>query len=290
MSTRCTIPLLGMLAALVFPAPAAAQVALYDLALADRAEFARRVTAGAGSDLDRAVAVTRWFAENFDWTATDYEQRSVQEILERMGGNCDELARVTQAMLDELGLPMRRVREINIQAESERRQRSAEGKVAESGIGYSVFGRRHNDHVWIEIQDRDTGEWFPADPSMGVVGDQWIESRLSFGERFSLDGGSAAMIAPFAIFAEDADGRFTVNRTAPYVVDGFDRLYGGHLRASPAWEEWVRLVDELDDPAGGAFRGETNLHERADLIDRLAETYERLRGYVEEAGLEPASS
>jgi predicted aspartyl protease len=267
--------------------PAVTVPALLDLALVDRGAFARRVTAGAGSDYERAVAVTRWFAEHFDWTATDYEDRTVEQILERGGGNCDELARVTVAMLEELGLPMRRVREINIHLESQRRQRSAEAKVAESGIGYSVFGRRHNDHVWIEVQDRAGGEWFPADPSMGVVGDQWLESRLSFGERFSLDGGSVAMIAPFAVFAQDADGGFTVNRTAHYVIEGFDRLYGGRLRGSPAWDEWVAGVDRLDDLAGAAFRAEANLHAHADVIDRLAESYEALRAYAAVEGLAP---
>lgn len=96
------------------------------------------------------------------------------------------------------------------------------------------------------------------------------------------------MIAPFAIFAEGDGVGFSVNRTAPYVVDGFDRLYGGRLRGSPAWTEWVRLVDELDDLALSAFRGETNLHDHAELIDRLAAAYEELRRYAGSAGLEPA--
>lgn len=232
---------------------------LYDLALGDRGRFAKRVTAGARTDFERAHAVVTWFAEHFDWTATDYQVRTVDEILGRRGGNCNELAQVAQAMMEEIGLPMRRVREINLHVESEARQQTAEQKVAEMGARMSVFGRRHNDHVWIEVQDRETGEWFPADPSLGVVGgEEWLAARLGFGERFTLDPTSADMVAPFALFAEDGDGRLAENRTAHYVIDGFDALYSGRLRRLPAWPDWVRLVDRLDDEALGAFRGEVN--------------------------------
>ena len=202
----------------------------------------------------------------------------MDEILARGGGNCNELARVTQLMLEELDLPMRRVREINIQAASDRRQRNAERKIAELGDQASVFGKRHNDHVWIEVQDRTTGEWFPADPSMGVVGaSEWLAARIGFGDRFTLNPISEEMIVPFAVFVEDAEGRVAENRTKHYVIEGFDRLYSGRLRELPSWPEWVRLVDELDDRALGAFRGEINLHDHAPAIDSLAATYEALR-------------
>jgi transglutaminase-like putative cysteine protease len=137
------------------------------LAVTDLDAFARRITEGADGEYEEARAATRWFAENFDWTATDYQQRTLEQIFERGGGNCAELARVTTATLERLGLPMRQVREINLHVESERRQKNAEAKVAEVGPRASVFGRRHNDHVWIEIQDRSTGEWFPAERAGG---------------------------------------------------------------------------------------------------------------------------
>jgi hypothetical protein len=224
--------------------------------------FAEHVSAGADTDYERAHAVVTWFADNFDWTYTDYQVRTVEEILQRRGGNCNELARVTQAMLEELDLPMRRVREINIHVESDARQQRAEEKVAEMGIQLSVFGRRHNDHVWIEVQDRETGEWFPADPSMGVIGEkQWL--------------------VPFALFAEDGEGNLAENRTAHYVIDGFDALYDGRLRQLPAWPDWVRLVDELDDEALAAFQGRVNLHDHAAEIDALATAYEALREQYE---------
>ncbi|MBW2714351.1 MAG: transglutaminase domain-containing protein [Deltaproteobacteria bacterium] len=251
---------------------------LYELALEDRTAFASRVAAGASSDYERADAIVTWFAENFDWTYTDYERRTVEEILARKGGNCAELARVTTSMLEELGLHMREVREVNIHVESERRQRTAREKVAESGNRMSVFGKRHNDHVWMEIQDSATGEWFPADPSLGVVGErQWLASRLGFGERFSLDPSSEDMIVPFAIFAKDEAGSLTVIRTSHYVVEGFDGLYSGQLHALAAWPSWVRLVVELNDAALAAFLGEANLHESEAKIDELAAVYEQLR-------------
>lgn len=251
---------------------------LYELVLTDRAAFGQRVTAVSTSDADRADAIVLWFAENFDWTATDYKKRTVEEILERKGGNCAELARVATAVLDDLGLRMRQVREINIHVESDRRKQSAADKIAERGNKMSVFGRRHNDHVWIEIQDGATGAWFPADPSLGVVGEQdWLAARLGFGERFSLDPSSEDMIAPFAIFAVDENGDLTVNRTAHYVIQGFDDLYAGNLRGLAAWSEWVRLVQQLDDEAIAAFRGEVNLHEHESAIDSLAMAYESLK-------------
>lgn len=252
---------------------------LYALALQDRSGFAEHVSAGASTDYERAHAVVTWFARNFDWTYTDYQVRTVDEILERRGGNCSELARVTQAMLEELALPMRRVREINIHVESDARQQTAEQKVAELGVQLSVFGRRHNDHVWIEVQDRETGEWFPADPSMGVIGErEWLAARFGFGERRTLDPTSEDMVVPFALFAEDADGNLAENRTAHYVIDGFDALYAGRLRQLPAWPDWERLVDALDDAALAAFHGRVDLHEHAAKIDTLAATYEALRG------------
>jgi hypothetical protein len=251
---------------------------LYDLALENRGAFAEQVSAGASSDHERARAVVTWFAENFDWTATDYKQRTVQEILERRGGNCAELARVTTTMLDELDLQMRRVREINIHVESESRRQRARDKIAELGDQVSVFGKRHNDHVWIEIRDRETGEWFAADPSLGIIGEEeWLAARMGFGERFTLDPTSKDMIAPFAVFAEDDDGNLADNRTKYYVVDGFDKLYAGQLRELPAWPEWVRLINELDDRALAAFRGEANLHDHEAEIDALAVTFEQLR-------------
>jgi len=87
---------------------------LCDLALRDPKRFAEHITRGATSNRERADAVVTWFAKSFDWTATDYKSRTVDEILARKGGNCAELAQVTTFILGQLDVPMRRVREINL--------------------------------------------------------------------------------------------------------------------------------------------------------------------------------
>jgi hypothetical protein len=90
------------------------------------------------------------------------------------------------------------------------------------------------------------------------------------------------MIAPFAIFTTDDSGA-TVDRTRHYVIDGFNRLYGGALADLPSWPRWVAGVEELRAPALGAFRGEVDLHRYSDRIAALAETYEALRREAEAA-------
>src|SRR5215510_461653 len=113
--------------------------------------FADSISAGAASDYEKAEKVVRWLAKNFDWKATDYKKRTVEEIIARQGGNCNELAMVTMALLKELNLQMRKIREINIHKESAERRENARQKILEKGNRMSVFGKRHNDHVWIEI-------------------------------------------------------------------------------------------------------------------------------------------
>ena len=45
----------------------------------------------------------------------------------------------------------------------------------------------------------------------------------------------------------------------------------------PAWQDWAKLLDQLDDKVEGAFAGKVNLHEYEAQIDQAAETYQRLR-------------
>lgn len=276
----------GFVALLLLPSLLSAQEhqqaernrALYELARKDLKAFAREVARGADSELCQARSIVRWLAEHLDWKSTDYRKRTVQEILDRGGGNCNELALVAVAALKELEIPMRRVREINIHTLSSRRGETAHRMVQEKGVQYSVFGRRHNDHVWIEIYDRKTGEWYPADPSIGIVGtEEWLRSRAGFGKRFSLDPTAEDMIVPFAIVASDSAGALAINRTRHYLVDGFNDLYGGRLTELSAWNEWVRLLGVLQEKAEGAFRGRVNLHDYEAEIDTLAVVYERLR-------------
>jgi hypothetical protein len=76
----------------------------------------------------------------------------VQEIIDRRGGNCNELAMVALATMKELNIRLRRVHE-NIYVNTPRRGETVRQMVKEKGNTKSVFGRHHNDHVWLEIYD-----------------------------------------------------------------------------------------------------------------------------------------
>ena len=114
---------------------------LYQLAAQDLTSFSNYLIAGAETEQEKAEKIIDWLARHFDWTATDYQKRSLTEIIERKGGNCAELARVAAAAFEEVDLKMRRVREINLHVKTDRRQVSAEAKVREMGNRASVFGR-----------------------------------------------------------------------------------------------------------------------------------------------------
>jgi hypothetical protein len=255
---------------------------LYALARTDIRAFAEEVSKDETSDLGRAQAVVRWLTHQFEWKATDYQKRTVQQIIERRGGNCNDLAMVALAAMKELNLRQRLVHDVHIRTVSNERGERAHQLVKEKGNAYSVFGRHHNDHVWMEIYDSTTQEWFPADPWSGLVGlDEWMKARVWFGKRSSLAPDADEMIVPFAIFAADVDGKYTINRTQHYLVDEFDRLYQGKLHKSPAWQQWVAGLDFLDDKVQGAFAGTINLQEYEPQIDSLAATYEQLGSSVQ---------
>ncbi len=133
--------------------PESAQSAMADSSHLDLKQFARSISLGATTDFERAEELLGWLSHNFKWLATDYKQRTVYEIIERKGGNCFELASVYMALIRTLGIKYRQVAEINIQPESERRQKNAESLVAKRGFTASVFGAGHNDHRWVEIYD-----------------------------------------------------------------------------------------------------------------------------------------
>jgi len=258
--------------------------ALFQLARTDLKAFAVEVSTGTRSELGQAQAIVRWLATNFEWKATDYQKRTVQEIIDRQGGNCSELAMVALAAMKELGIKLRRVHEVNIYVNTPRRGDDAHAMVKEKGNTYSVFGRHHNDHVWLELYDSKANEWYPADPSSGLVGnDEWLKGRVWFGERKTLNPITEEMIVPFAIFAADDSGKFTIDRSRHYLVDEFDRLYNGKLHAQAAWHAWTELLQELDPQVAAALAGTVNLHEREPEIDRLASVYEELRQQASKA-------
>ncbi len=255
---------------------------LYELVRTDSKAFATQVSEGTDSELGETRAIVLWLTQNFDWKATDYQKRTVQQIIERGGGNCDDLAMVALAAMKELNIKVRRVHDVHIRSESAGRGERAQTLVKEKGDSYSVFGRHHNDHVWLEIYDSKANDWFPADPWSGLVGiEDWMKARVWFGRRSSLAPDAAEMIVPFGIFAEDASGKFTINRTRHYLVDEFDQLYGNKLHEKPAWSQWVATLDLLGPKVEGAFAGSIDLLEYESEIDRLAATYEQLRGELE---------
>ncbi|MEP7075336.1 MAG: transglutaminase family protein [Acidobacteriota bacterium] len=251
---------------------------LYDLARQDVGKFAREVAKGERSELGQAQAIVKWLATRFEWKATDYQKRTVQEIVDRRGGNCNELAMVATAAMKSLNIQLRSVHEINIHINDPDRGVRAAQMVKEKGLSYSAFGRRHNDHVWLELYDSKAKEWFPADPSSGLVGtEEWLKGRVWFGKRVTLNPLTNDMIVPFAIFAMDDQGKYTIDRTRHYVVDELDKLYRGRLDKSPAWKDWISGVTFLSEKAVGALAGTTNLQDYESQIDSLAETYEKLK-------------
>jgi len=250
---------------------------LYSLARTDLKAFAQQVSKNAKSELGQAQAIVKWLATNFEWKATDYQRRTVQEIIDRKGGNCNELAMVALSAMKALNIKLRQVHEVNIHVNTPDRGVRAHEMVKEKGNTFSVFGRRHNDHVWLELYDSAANDWFPADPSSGLVGvDEWMKGRVWFGKRVTLNPITADMIVPFAVFAADTNGKYTINRTQHYLVDEFDRLYQGKLHTLPEWKQWTTLLDLLDDKVGGAFAGNVNLHDYEAQIDSIADIYQQL--------------
>jgi hypothetical protein len=149
-----------------------------------------------------------------------------------------------------------------------------------------VFGRHHNDHIWLELYDSTANEWFPADPSSGLVGTrEWLKGRVVFGKRETINPLTEDMIIPFAIYAADDNGNFTINRTQHYLLDEFDRFYKGKLHSWAIWKQWMAGLDLLDDKVGEAFAGKTNLHNYEAQIDSLALVYEQMKKAAEIAGL-----
>jgi hypothetical protein len=255
---------------------------LYALLRTDKKAFAQQVSKDASSELGRTQAIVQWLTQHFDWKETDYQKRTVQEIIERRGGNCNDLAMVAIDAMKELGIEQRRVHDVHIRTPSPERGERAHARVKQYGNTSSVFGSHHNDHIWIEVYDSSLGDWFPADPWSGVVGvEEWMKARVWFGKRSSLNPDAGDMIVPFGIFATDSSGHFTVNRTNHYLVDELDRLYGGRLHGLPEWKAWTEGLDFLQDKVRGALAGEINLHEYESQIDSLAMTYERLRSAVQ---------
>ena len=240
--------------------------------------------AGSGSELARTRRLVHWINDRFDWSYTDYQRRTPTEVIARRAGNCAELASVLHLFLDSLGVHTRWVREINVQPEpTPRRQQTAAELVAQRGNSYSVFGLQHNDHVWLEVWDDSSRAWFPADPAYGVAGQaEWSAARLAMANRpkprvREVEPIAADMLVPFVVVAGDSrGGPYENDRTAFYLIDGFQNLYGDAIRELPSWPAWVAAVQALAPHARAAFVGEENLHDYTADIAGLKATYDSL--------------
>lgn len=256
-----------------------------DTAQLDLRTYANKIVGDEGSPFARARVLLQWLSTNFTWTATDYQSRTVKEIIVRKGGNCFELAKVYMALAGELALPLRPIAEINLHVPKEERGESAGRKIAERGNRMSVFGYQHNDHRWVEVYNERSDEWIPVDPTMNLFGyEAWLKARAWFGERHSMhEEIGRDMIAPFAIFVTDKQnsGLMIEDRTQQYMVRKLDSLYGGRLSALASWNNWVEQLKQITPHAQAAFGGKENLHVYGELIDRLRHTYDQLKAEYE---------
>jgi hypothetical protein len=247
--------------------------------------------AGEGGSVERTQRLVSWMTTNLEWVATDYERRTPEQILARGAGNCAELSSVLERLLKPATISYRWIAEINVQPESDQRQRNAAALVEKRGPRASVFGRRHNDHRWLEVFDDRSRTWVPADPAAGLVGvDHWIRARMSFDDRPppavpAIADVMREMIVPIAVLTTRQPDGSRIDRSAEYLVQALDALYGGKAHLLPSWSEWTGAVRAFAPLARDAFDDKLNLHEHAQRIDELAATYDRLRAEARAAGL-----
>jgi transglutaminase-like putative cysteine protease len=250
-------------------------------AATDVAALARQIAPAGGTTEATVRAMVDWTNKSLRWTATDYKARDVADILARGGGNCAEQANVVRALLDAVGVRTRRVREINLQPASDRREANARARIEQIGPRASVFGRVHNDHVWIEFWDVQIQGWRAADPTLALVGDeQWLRARVGFGARPThAILPSRDMIVPVAIFVEvpTQDSVRFEERSRHYLIDGFARIEP-RATAHPMWESWTAEIDLLQPLAQAAFEGLLDLHAANSLLEALGQTYGQLKG------------
>ncbi len=258
--------------------------------------LAASVTGEKGSAFEKTERLVNWINTTFKWTYTDYQKRTVEEIIQRRGGNCAELATVLYTLLQSAGIQARWIAEINIQPKSPRRLNNAEELVKKIGNKGSVFGLMHNDHRWLEVYDEATRTWFPADPAVGVIGmKNWILTRLGFGTRPTSPVPEMAnitkdMIAPFVVLAmESRGGAPKEDRSTVYLIEGLTEVYGKKLASLPSWQAWVAQINQLSPLAAQSFKGEINLHQHANLIENLALIYDRLAREARERKFAPES-
>ncbi len=250
----------------------------------DMQKLANDIAGNVSTSFEKVSKVISWTNVNFEWTYTDYQKRSVKEIICRQGGNCAEQAMVVRALLKVLGIRTRRISEINIQPEKEQRQKDSEKLIAERGNRASVFGFRHNDHVWTEYFDQEKQEWVPADPTLGLIGlENWVRSRIGFEPRVNhAILPSADMLVPVAVFALEADGSIAADRSEYYLIQSFNRVYNNELQQLKTWKSWTESVGFIQAKSRTAFEGKENLHAYTENIRQLKNIYYSLKNeYVQ---------
>jgi hypothetical protein len=279
----------GVIGTIVVPTTARAQRPSADSSLA---AIAQHVAGADGTPIDRTRRLVTWIGSNLSWTWTDYQERTPEQIVRRRAGNCADLASVLAAMVNAAGIQARWIAEINVQPRSEDRQAHAVAKIKELGPRASVFGLEHNDHRWLEIYDSARGDWVPADPAVGVVGvREWERARLGFGKRPPPPVPAVAditkdMLVPFMVTSIDGQhGAPAVDRSDHYLIDEFNRAYGGRLSSLPSWSRWTTEVRHLSEVARTAYAGQANLHDDEQRIDQLKTTYEQLASEANANGL-----
>lgn len=230
---------------------------------------------------ETVTQIMTWIHSNLTWSVTDYQKRTVIEILQNGKGNCAEQAKVLITFLEKVGIKGRWMAEVNIQPYSLERELSSKDVVKEVGNVASVFGLRHNDHRWLEVFSEEDQEWFPVDPTMNIIGiDDWVASRLGFTSRknesilASLD-----MIVPFTVIViEDNINRKPVmERTNYYLNEQFNKYYANHLSQFPQWMAWEESINRLTPLVIRSFQGEVNLHDYNIEIEQVEYAYQMLK-------------
>ncbi|MEO6652843.1 MAG: transglutaminaseTgpA domain-containing protein [Ilumatobacteraceae bacterium] len=123
------------------------------------AELATQVTAGAGTQYDRAIALQNWFRSDFDYSlevAPGHGSNAIESFLNQRVGYCEQFSATFAAMARTLGIP----------------SRVAVGftpGLQNSDGWYSVLGK--NAHAWPELWFDGIG-WvaFEPTPGRGVPG------------------------------------------------------------------------------------------------------------------------
>lgn len=250
-----------------------------DTAQVEMKKMALEIAGNVATTFDKVRNVIWWTNKNFFWAFTDYQRRTMKQIICRQGGNCNEQAIVVRALLKELNVKTRRTSEINIQPEKESRQKDAEKRISEIGNKGSVFGYRHNDHIWIEFFDEESQQWIPADPTLGLIGlENWLKSRIGFEPRVNhAIVASADMLVPIAVFALNPDGTIAENRSEYYLVQSFNQVYKDQLEKLQTWKQWKESIEFIQLKSRDALEGKQNLHQYSDTIGEIKIIYGKLK-------------